>query len=329
VLGGVFILSGAAPKLEEASANTAVPPDALFNALGDMSRTQAIRLMGAIGDTPDDVLSMDRTAAFRLFPNLTFSYATTTSLARLYWRLVDVYYDRVTLWATGAYMASYVGLDCNSWDQSVINTALNADITRLMVRSPNLRHSIMTRRGLYEPSFQEFLPAFLEFANARLFLPTYAAIRDGGAWGLNDALRRFNSNGFGDDILGHGSVAVTNHTGFLGTSLFNVTADIITTDGRVHASQLIPTGGLNTDYWTDHPPYMVAVRPAITISLSSIQRAAAYAGDGENYVNTDSGASDNDTSDETDAAPWWAIPLGVFGAIAVVFIVFKVFKRGQ
>jgi len=278
-LGGIFMQSN--QQAISADASTSL---SLFNEQGEMTRVQAQNILDVLGDTPNVNTTIDRTAYFRLFPNVTFASSHATSLSQLYWRITQVNGDRVTFWAVECYRnTSFNSDDVNIYTVSLLRTNLLDDSNYILARFPNLLDGILTKGT--------------NSANAvsydRFWIPSAGEVEDGGYWGLTSELRSFVPHD------------IPNNSAWLRS--FPAGASTVST--------VSPAGAIITaQVWSAR-----GVRPALHVSLSAIQEAADT-GAGGGIVPP----PNNNNNNNYRGSAWRAIRMsigGVFIAAVLILII--------
>ena len=300
VFGGVLFISP--QQAIQAEASTAI---ALFNTTGQMTRQQAQNIMNALGDTPADSSSINRNTQFRLFPDIELSSTHATALSRLHWRIVNVDGDRVTFWASDSYRS--IGFMSTSsmypvYSESILRQFLLSDFTHLTSEIPNINNHILIKGSSVDGAV----------AGDRIFIPSLQEVQNGGTWGLNTALRSFPRMG---DAASFGRVWLRTPASFN-----PLLGGLVSYNGSVSA-------GLGTGSHS-------RVRPALHISLQSIQEAADVGagggtvrppddnnGNGNNNNNNGNNSGDgngnNNNSYTESSFNWWIGLSAILGLIVL------------
>ncbi|MCL2861203.1 MAG: hypothetical protein FWE22_02205 [Firmicutes bacterium] len=294
MIGGVLIPQ----RTILSSASTSV---SLFNATGQMTRAQAQNILEAIGDTEAQGFtnaSMDRGRQFRIFPDIALASDNAQNLARLNFRLVNVTGDRVTFMASTSYRFSEFqsSNDESNYNLSTVRENLLGDFDYIQRRIPNVNNHILNKGST----------ADFAVATDRIWLPSLYEVQDGTGWTLNNNLRR--------------PVETNNHHSWLrsGNSYtFGEVQDyfvyiISSLDGSL---SVISVRDVN----------LRGIRPAIHISLSSLQDASEDGASGGAVRPPDENNNNNNNEEEHDRVATWIIIVSVIVGLLVLAIIINIF----
>jgi len=297
-LGLLFIPSPQAPIQAEASTTIS-----LFNATGRMTRSQAQNILNAIGNTPNDMTTVDMAMPFRLFPDITFNSNHSTNLARLNWRIVHIGGNRITFLATAPYRNSpfsttgglcYLVSDLRVnliTDFNYINTrlgGLNDYILPLGAVPTNHNHEA----ARVNENDRIWIPSRYEFITRWRLLNHGLGGFDNGSFNARSWLRN-------QSTTGSQSISSMSSAGVLGS---------VGDSTRVYS-----------------------VRPALHISLHSIREAVEYGASGGTVAPPDQNGNNNNNNNSYNngSNTSWIILSSIIGLALVVIIlgyVFHVFR---
>jgi len=303
-IGSIFVFHN--QSMIEADAAVSV---SLFDFQGNMRQSTAQAVSTALGNTPQNVLTVDRGMSFRLFPNQQEGPsmpASAVELANSYWRIVDVIGDRVTLWATNSYMLSrfQTGTSVVEYPNSLVRQRLLGDYVALQNRMPGIDEHVIPI-GFVSMSY---VPA-----TDRLWLPNEGDVMTYGNWGIGIA-QRF-SRGYYSNGMYVGSWIRSTYV------LSGFRRNVWMT-----AAGVISGYGMNNHLFNNG---YLGIRPAVNISLDSIIYAAEYGSTNNNMGPPSGGSGNNNNNNSNNNEPYddrlfIAIFFGSVGLAVVLVIVFFV-----
>lgn len=312
---GVLLIPSNFPSIDT-QASMAI---SLFDLTGNMQRGVAQAVLDALGETPKDSSTLDRVTRFRLFPNLSLSSVYAENLSRLNWRITNVDGNRVTFWASEPHRASVFTTTLSEirYSHGIIRQRLIADYTYLAARMSRLNNHIL-RQGTIGAN---------AVAADRLWLPSMAEVENGGAWGfsMNTERARFSLGAIADLHIN-----VVAYNDWLRDTIIepcqSINAQVVRNNGSITSLRYCSS----MDFRPLFLLIYATVRPALHISLSSLQAAASgNVGGGDTNPPPDDNNSSNNSGNNDYAANnlIWALLIGLTGGVIVIILLFGITNK--
>ena len=286
-LGAVFVPKNTTTTVSATTVNSM----SLFNFTG-INSVQANNILLA------SRANINNSPAFRLFPTVDTHSPDVTSLANLYWRIVDISFSYITFWATTPYRDSEFR-SLNGVHQDYANSRLRTNLLNDWI--------VMTNRL---DGINRHVVPHAGVQNDRIWIPSEEEVRNGGTWGF-----------------GGNSQRMTNPHAFRTTSWLRSAEEFEMTDGTpsTRARTVGNSGSISSTTLTG-PTWTSAVRPALNISIASLEAAT----EGVGGIDGGSGGNQNDNSTtNNDSASGWMISIAVIGGIIVLLFVANLANLGR